>query len=107
MRFAGAARARLESISAPRKAFSRSKLDLVELARSLISFRTEVPPGNEKGCASFIKDFLADLHVDDTELRLDTFEEGRANLIARLGPREPGLLLSGHLDVVPAGEESK
>jgi succinyl-diaminopimelate desuccinylase len=82
-------------------------LDLVELARSLISFRTEVPPGNEKGCASFIKDFLADLHVDDTELRLDTFEEGRANLIARLGPREPGLLLSGHLDVVPAGEESK
>jgi succinyl-diaminopimelate desuccinylase len=82
-------------------------LDLVELARSLISFRTEVPPGNEEGCARFIRDFLADLHVDDTELRLDTFEEGRANLVARLGPREPGLLLSGHLDVVPAGEESQ
>jgi succinyl-diaminopimelate desuccinylase len=83
-------------------------LDLVELARSLISFRTEVPPGNEKDCAAFIRDFLADLRVDATELRLDTFEDGRANLIARLGPRgEPGLLLSGHLDVVPAGDESK
>jgi succinyl-diaminopimelate desuccinylase len=81
-------------------------LELVELARSLVSFRTEVPPGNEEGCARFINDFLADLHIDGTELRLDRFEAGRANLVAKFGPREPGLLLGGHIDVVPAGDES-
>jgi acetylornithine deacetylase ArgE len=81
-------------------------LELVELAKSLISFRTEVPPGNEEGCARYIYDLLADLHVDGAELRLDRFEKGRANLVARFGPREPGLLLGGHMDVVPAGDES-
>jgi len=81
-------------------------LDLVELAKSLIRFRTEIPPGNEEGCARHIHDLLADLHVEGAELRLDRFEAGRANLVARFGPRERGLLLGGHIDVVPAGDES-
>src|SRR5205814_2712164 len=81
-------------------------LELVELARSLVRFRTEIPPGNEEGCARYIRDFLADLHVEGAELILDTFEAGRANLVARFGPEEPGLLLGGHIDVVPAGDES-
>jgi len=81
-------------------------LELVELARSLVAFRTEIPPGNEEGCARYIYDFLADLHIEGTELRLDSFEAGRANLVARFGPSEPGLLLGGHIDVVPAGDES-
>lgn len=81
-------------------------MELVELARSLIRFRTEIPPGNEEGCARYIHDFLADLHVEGAELRLDRFEAGRANLAARFGPGEPGLLLGGHIDVVPEGDES-
>ncbi len=81
-------------------------MELVELARSLIQFRTEIPPGNEEGCARYIHDFLADLHVEGAELILDRFEAGRANLVARFGPKEPGLLLGGHIDVVPAGDES-
>jgi len=81
-------------------------LELVELARSLIRYRTEIPPGNEEGCARYIHDFLSDLHIRGAELLLDRFEPGRANLVAKLGPSEPGLLLGGHLDVVPAGDES-
>jgi acetylornithine deacetylase ArgE len=81
-------------------------LELVELASSLIRFRTEIPPGNEEGCARYIHDFLSDLHIEGADLRLDMFEPGRANLVARFGPREPGLLLGGHMDVVPAGDES-
>lgn len=85
---------------------ARVALELVELSRSLIRFKTEVPPGNEGGCARYIHDFLADLHIEGAELLLDKFEAGRANLVARFGPSEPGLLLGGHIDVVPAGDES-
>jgi acetylornithine deacetylase ArgE len=81
-------------------------LDLVELARSLVRFRTEIPPGNEEGCARYIRDFLADLHIEGAELNLAKFEAGRANVVAKFGPDEPGLLLGGHIDVVPAGDES-
>jgi acetylornithine deacetylase ArgE len=81
-------------------------LELVELAKSLVGFRTEIPPGNEEGCARYVHDYLSDLHVAGAELRLDRFEAGRANVVAKFGPREPGLLLGGHIDVVPAGDES-
>jgi acetylornithine deacetylase ArgE len=82
-------------------------LELVDLAKSLISFRTETPPGNEEECARFIHDFLADLRIEGMTAEVDRFEPGRANLVATLGPREPGLLLGGHIDVVPAGKESE
>lgn len=82
-------------------------MDLVELAKSLIGFRTEIPPGNEGKCAEFVHDYLSDLHIEGAELRLDRFEAGRGNLLARFGPKEPGLLLGGHIDVVPAGDESE
>jgi len=81
-------------------------LELVELAKSLVSFRTEIPPGNEEGCARFLHDHLADLHAKGAEVSLHRFELERANVVARFGPKEPGLLLGGHLDVVPAGDES-
>ena len=81
-------------------------MDLLELAKSLIAFRTEVPPGDEEQCARYIHDLLADLHIEGAELHLDRFATGRANLVAKFGPREPGLLLAGHIDVVPVGDAS-
>ena len=81
-------------------------MNLVELAKSLIEINTEVPPGNEELCARYIREVLSDMHADGAELSVERFEHGRANLVAGFGPSEPGLLLGGHMDVVPAEGES-
>jgi len=78
----------------------------IELAKSLISINTEAPPGNEGPCAQFMYDYLRDLHIYGAEIELQEFQPGRANLIARFGAGQPGLLLAGHSDVVPAGNAS-
>jgi len=73
--------------------------EVVELAKSLVSFNSENPPGNEKPIAFFIKDFLDDLGL---EAQLIEFGKNRYNLIASFGKKE-GLMLNGHMDTVPIG----
>ncbi|MDA4136500.1 MAG: ArgE/DapE family deacylase [Thaumarchaeota archaeon] len=77
-----------------------------DLAKSLVSFNTQNPPGNEQRCAAFIKDYLEDLRIEGTEVDLQTFADERANIVATFGSGPPGLLFAGHLDVVPAGDVS-
>jgi len=78
-----------------------------ELAAELIRINTEVPPGNEEACAAFLRDYFLDLKLEQSEIVLHRFAEKRANLLVRIGPRgQAGLLLSGHIDVVPAGDPS-
>jgi len=81
-------------------------MDVLELARTIISFHTESPAGNEEDLARFIHDYIHDMQLDGFTAELHRFEPKRANLIVRLGPSsaEPGLLLSGHIDTVPVGE---
>jgi acetylornithine deacetylase or succinyl-diaminopimelate desuccinylase len=82
-------------------------MEVEELAAELIRFNTEVPPGNEEACASFLRDYFLDLRIEPSEVLLHRFAENRANLIVRVGPEgQAGLLLSGHIDVVPAGDLS-
>ncbi len=76
-------------------------MDVLELAASLIAFRTETPPGNEGPCARFIRDYLLDLHVEGASVELQTFAKGRSNVVATFLGESPGLLLAGHMDVVP------
>jgi succinyl-diaminopimelate desuccinylase len=78
-------------------------MEAEELARALIGFNTEVPPGNEEPCARYLRDHIEDLGIDGCVSDLQVFERGRANLIVKIGPDDPGLLTSGHIDVVPAG----
>ena len=78
-------------------------MDVVELASSLIAYKTEIPPGDEEECAKFLHDYIVDSRLG-AEAEVDSFGRGRANLTLRIGPPEPGLLLSGHIDVVPAGD---
>lgn len=79
-------------------------MDVVELSKELISYNTQIPPGNEEQCARFLRDYIRDMHFKNCALDVHRFQKSRANLIAKIGPDRPGLLLSGHIDVVPTGE---
>ena len=76
-----------------------------ELASDLIAYPTVSPKGNERESARYIFDYLKDLKIEDSEVDIHEFDGTRANVVATFGAtKEPGLLLSGHMDVVPAGE---
>jgi acetylornithine deacetylase len=76
---------------------------LLDLARRLIGFATENPPGQERIAAEFLADYFADTGWD---VELSDALPGRPNVVVRIGGREPGphLVFDGHLDVVPAGD---
>jgi succinyl-diaminopimelate desuccinylase len=79
-------------------------LTVVDIAKSLISFDTSGPPTKEQPCAEWIRDFLEDAGF---EAELQVVEKDRANVIGKIGRgRGPGLVLSGHIDVVLAGDPS-
>ena len=77
----------------------------VELLEQLVAAPTESRTPNRTlidWTADHLSAFGATVSIIDGEGRGDS---GRANLLARLGPDRPGgLMLSGHTDVVPAGE---
>ena len=78
---------------------SASRPSSVEMLRRLIAFPT-VSRDSNLDLIHYVRDGLKPF---DTEIRL-THDDGKrkANLFATLGPRgEPGIVLSGHTDVVP------
>ncbi|WP_245296954.1 MULTISPECIES: M20 family metallopeptidase [Rhodomicrobium] len=77
-------------------------IDPIELTRELIRFNTINPPGNETPCAEHIGGILERAGFS---IAYHPMEDGRANLIARIGGvagKKP-LCMSGHTDVVPLG----
>ena len=77
-------------------------LEVVDLTRRLIRFDTTNPPGNEGEAIRYLGAYLAESGI---EVQYQEVEPERLNLIARLrGESKTGhLVLSGHMDVVPAG----
>ena len=75
-------------------------IDPVELARRLIRLDTVNPPGHEAPAIELIAAVLRDAGVEPLVVQR---QEGRPNLIARIPGRGDGagLLLQGHVDVVP------
>lgn len=73
----------------------------MRLLQDLIRFDTTNPPGNEKPAAEFLAAYL---RKDGLEPLLVEPKPGRGNVVTRLkgDGSKPPLLLSAHLDVVPA-----
>jgi succinyl-diaminopimelate desuccinylase len=79
-------------------------MSVAETAKTLISYDTSGPPARELPLARWIRDYLEDIGAS-TELQV--VEKDRANVIGKLGEgKGSGLLLSGHIDVVLAGDLS-
>ncbi len=78
---------------------------LVNLMRELIRINSENPPGREKQIAEFIGSYLKKLRV---ETEIIEFSKGRSNLLAYVeGKGRHTLLVTPHLDTVPAGKSWK
>jgi acetylornithine deacetylase ArgE len=74
----------------------------VEIAKELMKFDTSGPPTKELPLAKWIKDYLDDLGVS---AKIQEVAPDRANVIAKIGEgKGPGVVLSGHIDVVLAGD---
>lgn len=76
----------------------------VELLQHLVRFDTTNPPGAERDCVEWVGDLL-DAYGVDYDLYAD--DADRPNLVARLeGGDAPGLMLYGHVDVVPTNDDA-
>jgi succinyl-diaminopimelate desuccinylase len=76
---------------------------VVQLTQDLVRFPSVNPPGNEREAAEFLGARMSDLGL---EVEVQILEETRANVIGRIrGTGKGHLVFSGHLDVVPPGEQ--
>lgn len=76
---------------------------LIRLTQKLIRINSENPPGNEREIVSFLRAYLAGFGLRS---RIREFAKGRPNLIAGIKASESQaktILISPHLDTVPAG----
>ncbi len=76
---------------------------LIKLTQKLIRINSENPPGNEREIVSFLRAYLAGFGLRS---RTREFAKGRPNLIARINSpwsQAKTILISPHLDTVPAG----
>ncbi|MCK9572092.1 MAG: M20 family metallopeptidase [Candidatus Omnitrophica bacterium] len=82
------------------------KQRLTKLIQKLISIDSQNPPGNEKEIACFVQKFFLDLGIKS---RIYEFRPRRSNLVAVLKGSNSNhkLLLTPHLDTVPAGKSWK
>jgi len=84
---------------------SRTDDELTALIGELVSLETENPPGNEKKAAQFVHEWLTDHSIDAT--LVDEPYVDRPQVVARVGEGSPTVVLNGHIDVVPAGDQDK
>jgi succinyl-diaminopimelate desuccinylase len=80
-----------------------NKKRLIKLTRHLIGINSENPPGGEKRIADFLRRYLQGLGI---RAKIYEFKKGRSNLVAYLpcAGRKKSLLITPHLDTVPAGK---
>lgn len=90
---------------AQRIAPSSEEGEAAELLSDLVRIDSRNPPGKERACAEFVRDWLADNGVESRFVH-EPFED-RPQVVAEIGEGRPGtrtLVLNGHMDVVSPGD---
>ncbi|AFZ70424.1 acetylornithine deacetylase or succinyl-diaminopimelate desuccinylase [Caldisphaera lagunensis DSM 15908] len=77
---------------------------VVKVTSDLIKINSQNPPGHTNEVVNYIKDLLS---IHGIKYEIHEFEANKPNLIAKIGNGSPTLILNGHMDVVPPGDESK
>ncbi len=78
--------------------------DVIPILQKLITHKTINPPGITIDAVKYIEKILTEENI---KVEIQEYHEGRANLIAEYGEGETSIILCGHIDVVPAGDEEK
>jgi len=83
-----------------------NKKRLIALTQQLIRINSENPGGNERAIAEFVKKFLEGLGI---KARIYEFAKKRSNVVATVPGlfKNHSLLITPHLDTVPAGTSWK
>ena len=78
--------------------------DVIPILKELIQIKTENPPGRTIEAVDYlVKEFdKSGIHSEVQE-----YAEGKANIIAEYGEGEKTVIITGHLDTVPSGNEEK
>ncbi|MGK9070581.1 M20/M25/M40 family metallo-hydrolase, partial [Staphylococcus warneri] len=79
-----------------------SKEDKIQILSDMIEINTE--NDNELEVCKYLKSLLSKYDIDSKILEVD---DNRANLIAEIGDGSPKLGISGHMDVVDAGDHNE
>ena len=77
---------------------------LISLASDMVKIDTSNPPGRTGELADLIVDYL---QINGLTSDTYQFEEGKVNVVAKVGKGSPTLILNGHMDVVPPGDRSR
>ena len=78
--------------------------DVIPILKKLIQIKTENPPGNTLEAIEYIKDIF---QTNGIEIKIQEYAEDRANIIAYYGEGDGTVILTGHLDTVPSGDQTK
>jgi succinyl-diaminopimelate desuccinylase len=87
------------------KEIDKRKKEILKLSSDLIKIPSVNPPGDMTEIADFIMDYLSAYGLS---CQVHEPEKGRINLICKLGSGSgKKLVLNGHMDVVPVGNEDR
>jgi len=78
--------------------------DVIPILKKLINIRTENPPGFTIEAVQYLSNYFREISIKNS---IQEYGEKRANIIAEYGDGDKTIILTGHLDTVPAGDESK
>ncbi len=84
-----------------------NKKRLIKLTKDLIAINSENPPGKEERLAKYVKELMR--KMKRPIIKTYTFSKARPNVVGVLQGKSPkgSLLLSPHMDTVPAGRNWK